>query len=290
MTDYLYSLSLATQTKNFLLSLGVGFVLGLVYDVYRIIRLSISSRKAVIIVFDIFYCITFCLAFFVFLLTVNEGQFRIYLLLGTGIGFSVYYFSLGVIIFSFSEFLTEFIKKWIKRVFTVFLFPFKWIFSRTKSLVDKKMKKSRKTTKKLKNKSKTLLKLNKHLLYNLNVKKRVRVDDASEKRRSGKIMANTKTKAPKRKQKKSFILTLGIILLVGYFVITIIGLQLNIRERQDVLEQKNSVYEEQLEQNKHLQSIVDSDDKSEYLEQIAREKLGFIMPGEKVFYDVTPGV
>ncbi len=103
-------------------------------------------------------------------------------------------------------------------------------------------------------------------------------------------MADTKTKAPKRKQKKSFILSLGIVLLVGYFVITIIGLQLNIRERQDVLEQKNSVYEEQLEQNEHLQSIVDSDDKSEYLEQIARERLGFIMPGEKVFYDVTPGV
>jgi cell division protein FtsB len=98
------------------------------------------------------------------------------------------------------------------------------------------------------------------------------------------------TKAPKRKQKKSFILTLGLVLLVGYFVITIIGLQLSIKERQGVLEQKNAAYEQQLEQNDRLQSIVDSDDKSEYMEQIAREKLGFIMPGEKVFYDVTPGV
>ena len=98
-----------------------------------------------------------------------------------------------------------------------------------------------------------------------------------------------KSKAPKRKQTKSFILTLGIILLVGYFVITIIGLQLSIKERQDVLEQKNSVYEEQIEQNDRLQAIVDSEDKSDYMEQIAREKLGFIMPGEKVFYDVTPG-
>ncbi len=184
MTDYLYSLSLATQTKNFLLSLGIGFILGIVYDVFRIIRLCISSKKAVIITFDILYCIVLCFTFFVFLITVNEGQFRFYLLLGAGIGFSVYYFSLGAIIFSFSEFLTEFIKKWSKRVFAVFLFPFKWIFSRTKSSIDKKMKKSRKTAKKLKNKSKTLLKLNKHLLYNLNVKKRVRVDDGSEKRRS----------------------------------------------------------------------------------------------------------
>ena len=101
-------------------------------------------------------------------------------------------------------------------------------------------------------------------------------------------MANTKT--PKKKQSRSFILTLGVVLLVGYFVITIIGLQLSIRERKGVLEQMQSAYVQQLEQNDRLQAIVDSEDKSDYMEQIAREKLGFVMPGEKVFYDVTPGV
>ena len=103
-------------------------------------------------------------------------------------------------------------------------------------------------------------------------------------------MAKSNSKAPKTKQTKSFILTLALVLLVGYFVITIIGLQFSIKERQDVLEQKNAVYEEQVEENNRLQTIVDSEDKSEYMEQIAREKLGFIMPNEKVFYDVTPGV
>lgn len=103
-------------------------------------------------------------------------------------------------------------------------------------------------------------------------------------------MVKSESKAPKRKQTKSFILTLALILLVGYFVITIVGLQHSIKERQDVLEQKNAVYEEQVEENERLQSIVDSDDKSEYMEQIAREKLGYIKPNEKVFYDVTPGV
>ncbi len=185
MTDYLYGISLAVQTKNFLLSLGLGFIMGIFYDVFRIIRLCISSKKIVIIIFDLLYCILLCFAFFIFLLTVNEGQFRFYLLMGAGVGFSVYYFSLGAIIFSFSNFLTELIKKWIKRIFAVLLFPFQWIFVRIKSHVDKKFEKSRKRTKKLKNKSKTLLKLYKHLLYNLNVKKRVRVNDASEERRSG---------------------------------------------------------------------------------------------------------
>ncbi len=102
-------------------------------------------------------------------------------------------------------------------------------------------------------------------------------------------MANTKKQASVRKQKKSFILTLGLVLLVGYFVITIIGLQLSIRESRGELEQKNAAYEEQLEENERLQAIVDNEDKSDYIEQVAREKLGFVMPGEKVFYDVTPG-
>ncbi len=102
-------------------------------------------------------------------------------------------------------------------------------------------------------------------------------------------MANVKAKTPKKKQSHSFILTLGLVLLVGYFVITIIGLQLSIKESRGELEQKTAAYEEQLAQNDRLQSIVNNEDKSEYIEQVAREKLGFVMPGEKVFYDVTPG-
>lgn len=101
-------------------------------------------------------------------------------------------------------------------------------------------------------------------------------------------MVRTKT-APKKVQKRSFILTLGIVLLVGYFVISIISLQSTIKERRAELEQKNAAYEQQLADNERLQSIVDDEDKSEYMEQVAREKLGFVMPGEKVFYDVTPG-
>lgn len=100
-----------------------------------------------------------------------------------------------------------------------------------------------------------------------------------------------KAKAPakKRKQKKSFILSLALVLLVGYFIITIIGLQVEIRDRKEVKEQLDMEYEQILADNERLQAIVDSEDKGDYMEQIAREKLGFVMPNEKVFYDITPG-
>ena len=119
MTDYLYGLSLATQTKGFLLSMGLGFVMGFFYDLFRIIRLAISKKKVFIIIFDLLYCIFLCFVSFVFCMTVNEGQFRLYLLLGEAIGFAVYYFSLGVVVFTFGEKSVEVIKSCFKRIFKI---------------------------------------------------------------------------------------------------------------------------------------------------------------------------
>lgn len=103
-------------------------------------------------------------------------------------------------------------------------------------------------------------------------------------------MAKKKSASRKKpKQTKSFILTLALVLLVGYFIITIIGLQAEIRDRKEVKEQLDAEYEQILSENERLQAIVDSEDKSEYMEQIARQKLGFVMPNEKVFFDITPG-
>lgn len=177
MTDYLYGLSLATQTKGFLLSMGLGFVMGFFYDLFRIVRLAISKKRAFIIIFDLLFCIFLCFVSFVFCMTVNEGQFRLYLLLGEAIGFAVYYFSLGVVVFTFGEKSVEVIKSCFKRIFKIIFFPFRWIFERLKVVFNKFFQFGRKSGKKLKNKSKILLKVNKHLLYNHNVKKQNQVND-----------------------------------------------------------------------------------------------------------------
>ncbi len=92
-----------------------------------------------------------------------------------------------------------------------------------------------------------------------------------------------------KKQKNSFILTLALILLAGYFVITILGHAIEIKKSNAKLEQQQLILEQQLAENAYLKEIVESDDKSEYIEQVAREQLGFGLPNEKVFYDVTPG-
>ena len=171
MTDYLYGLSLAAQKKNFLLSLGFGFIMGIFYDLFRIVRISISKSKIATVFSDILYCIFLGFSLMLFCLTVNEGEIRLYLLLGSLAGFFVYYFSLGVIIFSFSEKLITLIKKIIGSVFNVISYPFRFVFGKLRKLLNNLSAKSHKNTKNIKNKSKFLLKVNKLLLYNLLVKK-----------------------------------------------------------------------------------------------------------------------
>lgn len=170
MTDYIYSLSLAQQTKSFLLSLGFGFIMGIFYDLFRIVRISISKSSKTVLPFDLAYCVFLAFASYLFFLTVNEGDIRAFLLIGEGIGFAVYYFSLGVVVFSASEKIVCGIKSFVSLIIKMFLSPFRWIFNKLQKVLGKFSKKLRKNSKKIKNKSKFHLKLHKHLLYNQSVR------------------------------------------------------------------------------------------------------------------------
>ena len=92
-----------------------------------------------------------------------------------------------------------------------------------------------------------------------------------------------KAKKKKGKAKHSFILTLLLVLAVGYFTISLIDTQLKIKE------QVSAQYEQQLAENERLQKVADGGSQEDYIERVAREKLGYVMPDEKVYYDITPG-
>lgn len=96
-----------------------------------------------------------------------------------------------------------------------------------------------------------------------------------------------KKKAPK-KQKFSFILSIGLLLVAGYFVISLINVQMDIKDRKEKAAELEVQYQQQLAENERLQAVVDGGDEDEYIERVAREKLGYVMPDEKVYYNITP--
>lgn len=101
-------------------------------------------------------------------------------------------------------------------------------------------------------------------------------------------MQSENSRSKLKRHKTSFILILALILVIGSFTITIVSKQLEIREKKQEKAQKQQALEQQLHENEYKQSVLDSDDKSDFLEQEAR-KLGYGYPNEKVFYDITPG-
>lgn len=93
--DYIQGLSV--QTEIFLLSLGLGFLLGIIYDVFRTLRLIISRSAGFTVFMDILYFILCAFLVFFFNLIVDEGKIRLYVLLGDLLGWMIYYFSFGEI-------------------------------------------------------------------------------------------------------------------------------------------------------------------------------------------------
>lgn len=93
----------------------------------------------------------------------------------------------------------------------------------------------------------------------------------------------------KKKKSRSFFLTLAVIALMGYFVISLISLQIQIRDKSQEVENAKQVYEEKVLENEELEGVLKKGDESAYIERIARDVLGYVLPGERVYYDISSG-
>ena len=63
-----------------------------------------------------------------------------------------------------------------------------------------------------------------------------------------------------------------------------------IKEKNSIEKEINAVETELAQVNRENDSIrekLNSDNKDEYVEEIARDQLGFVKPGERVYYDVS---
>mgnify|MGYP002244696904 CR=1 FL=1 len=116
----MYMLTIADQTRLFLLALGLGFLLGIVYDLFRVVRMAFTMRRVGVFIQDVLFFLTCAAATFLFLLAVNQGEIRGFIIAGEGLGFLIYYFSFGLLAVRVSSFLVHA----IHRLFFVISVPF----------------------------------------------------------------------------------------------------------------------------------------------------------------------
>ena len=72
-----------------------------------------------------------------------------------------------------------------------------------------------------------------------------------------------------------------------YAAFTLVSLQLQIREKEKKMAVLQAAIDQQELENRQIQDILDNADDTEYIAEIAREKLGYVAPGERVFVDIS---
>ncbi len=112
-----YIQGLNAQTQIFFYSLGFGFLLGILYDVFRTLRTVISNSRGFVLFMDLLYFAVCAFLIFCFNMVVDSGHIRIYIALGELLGWLIYYFSFGAIAIKACNAVSSFIKRFFRLIF-----------------------------------------------------------------------------------------------------------------------------------------------------------------------------
>lgn len=107
----------------FLESCVLGFLLGALYDVFRILRLSFPNGKVLIFFEDVFYFVAVTIASFTFIVVQNSGMLRAFLILGELLGAILYFFTLSILIMNAAHLIIKCVKAVLRFLYRITLRP-----------------------------------------------------------------------------------------------------------------------------------------------------------------------
>lgn len=124
---------MADQTIIFVKSFLFGMLLGAFYDVFRIIRLFKTKKLIITFVCDILYFTLCGLLTFLFILYINSGLVRGYIVLGVFLGAIFFYNTIGTITIRVYGFLFQIIEFLLRPLFMLIFCPIR----KLKSLISR---------------------------------------------------------------------------------------------------------------------------------------------------------
>lgn len=133
-------LSIAWQTWVFLYSIALGGLLGLFYDFFRIVRVALPHRPLAVLLEDLVFWTVCTTATFTFFLCMDGGRIRIFLLVGEGIGFVLYYFTVGVLVIGAAKRIIAALKWIFHQLYRLFVQPILFVVRKIGSFLRKKTK------------------------------------------------------------------------------------------------------------------------------------------------------
>lgn len=133
------------ETEYFLCSLLLGVFLGAVYDVFRLVRIVLPKNNALIFVEDVLFCMFSTVSFLLLAFNVGSGRIRGFAAAGTLFGFSLYYSTVGKLVYKANEKIISFLKRSVKRAISFFAAPICRLIGKLKKASEtKKLERKRK--------------------------------------------------------------------------------------------------------------------------------------------------
>lgn len=119
---------ITTQTNLFLIFIVNGFLIGLLFDFFRILRKTFKTNDLMTYIEDIlFWILTGCIilySIFIF----NNGEIRLFLFLGILLGILLYMLFLSSHIIKINVTIINFLKKIIGSMLNILLTPLRYIY------------------------------------------------------------------------------------------------------------------------------------------------------------------
>ncbi len=105
-------------------------------------------------------------------------------------------------------------------------------------------------------------------------------------------MAKSKTKKVKKWNKKeipfrSIIISFAFAMFIIYLIVVSVNTVIKINETQEKINTAQSKYEQIVNANKDTENLLKNANENDIIERIARERLGYVFPDEKVYVDVN---
>lgn len=133
-----FSITITGQLWEFLGSLALGCAIGVLYDVFRILRAAVVHKSFMVFIEDVVFFLLAGFLTFSYFFAVEQGQLRIFVLLGEILGFVLYFFTIGVVVMRMSRLILRFIRGALRFLFR----PFTAIFSHLRKRVGVRFQKT----------------------------------------------------------------------------------------------------------------------------------------------------
>ena len=91
----------------------------------------------------------------------------------------------------------------------------------------------------------------------------------------------------RRKKRVGLATKIFVAIFAVYAAFTLVSLQIQISAKREEQAALQAQIEEQSLRNAEIEALLSSEDNDEYIARIARDKLGYVSPGERVFVDIS---